>query len=301
MTKMNIGWELYRTFLGVLTEGSLSGAARALGITQPTAGRHVEALEKALGTLLFTRSPAGLMPTEAAQALRPQALAMASLAASIERTAASQGGPDGGVKGVVRVGCSEVIGIEVLPPVIAGLQRSHPALKVELVLTDRVQDLLHREADIAVRMATPRQEQLVARRLGHIDIGLHARRDYLERHGTPRNLEQLATHTLIGYDQATAFIRQMEGSLQGLRRDMFSLRSDSHLAQWALIRAGAGIGLCQVPLARRSPDLVRLLPRSFSVPMETWVTMHEDLRGSPRCRATFDALVEGMLTHMATR
>ncbi|WP_415266352.1 LysR family transcriptional regulator [Acidovorax sacchari] len=301
MAKTNIGWELYRTFLAVLTEGSLSGAARTLGITQPTAGRHVESLEKALGTPLFTRSPTGLMPTEAAQALHPQARAMASLAASLERTAASQGSAEGGVKGTVRVSCSDVIGVEVLPPVIAALRSAHPALAVELVLTDRVQDLLHREADIAVRMATPRQEQLVARRLGHIDVGLHARRDYLERHGTPRNLEQLAAHTLIGYDQATAFIRQVEGSLKGLRRHMFSLRSDSNLAQLALIRAGAGIGMCQVPLARRSPDLVRLMPRGFTVPMETWVTMHEDLRSSLRCRVTFDALVNGMLAHMATR
>ncbi|HEV2619102.1 MAG TPA: LysR family transcriptional regulator, partial [Acidobacteriaceae bacterium] len=126
-----IGWELYRSFLGVLKEGSLSGAARALGITQPTAGRHIAALEEALGVALFTRSQVGLMPTEVALALRSYAEAMESTAASLERTATSQGE---GVRGVVRVSASDVIGVEVLPPVVAQLRDRHPDLKVELVL-----------------------------------------------------------------------------------------------------------------------------------------------------------------------
>jgi len=298
MSKTNIGWELHRSFLSVMTEGSLSGAARALGITQPTVGRHIAALEQQLGLVLFTRSQTGLKPTDAAEALRPHAQAMESTAAALERVAGSHGGP-GAVKGIVRISCSDVVGVEILPPVIARLRESHPALCIELVLTDRVQDLLHREADIAVRMAQPRQEQLLARRIGRIEVGLHAHRDYLERHGTPRSLEQLAEHGLIGYDQPTAYVRRMEQFLKGVRRDMFSLRSDSNLAQLALIRAGAGIGLCQVPLARADPRLQRLLPKLVSLPLETWVTMHEDLRGSPRCRVAFDALVAGMAAYLA--
>jgi DNA-binding transcriptional LysR family regulator len=299
MATTTIGWELYRSFLGVLTEGSLSGAARALGITQPTVGRHIAALEQELGIVLFTRSQTGLLPTEAAASLRAYAEAMESTAAALERAAGSQGG-DGVVKGVVRVSCSDVIGVEVLPLVIAELRETHPDLKVELVLTDRVQDLLRREADIAVRMVQPKQEQLVARRIGRIEVGLHARRDYLERRGTPRDLGQLALHSTIGYDQQTAFVRQAEKSLPGLRRDLFALRSDSNLAQLAFIRAGAGIGMCQVPLGRRDGNLVRVLPKMVSLPLETWVTMHEDLRGAPRCRVTFDALVEGLLAYVGS-
>ncbi|MEP6875783.1 MAG: LysR family transcriptional regulator [Burkholderiales bacterium] len=299
MTTRTIGWELYRSFLGVLTEGSLSGAARALGITQPTVGRHIAALEQELGIVLFTRSQTGLLLTEAAAALRPYAQAMESTVAALERAAGSQGG-DGVVQGVVRVSCSDVIGVEVLPLVIAQLREAHPDLKIELVLTDRVQDLLRREADIAVRMVQPKQEQLVARRIGRIDVGLHARHDYLDRHGTPRNLGDLARHSTIGYDQLTPYLRQAEKSLKGLRRDLFSLRSDSNLAQLALIRAGAGIGMCQVPLARRDGNLVRMLPKMISLPLETWVTMHEDLRGSPRCRVTFDALVDGLLAYVGS-
>jgi DNA-binding transcriptional LysR family regulator len=299
MAKNAIGWELYRSFLGVLTEGSLSGAARALGLTQPTIGRHVAALERRLGVVLFTRSPTGLLPTEAALSLRGHAQAMESTAAALERAARSHAG-DGVVKGVVRLTCSDVIGVEVLPPMLARLREAHPQLRVELMLTDRVQDLLHREADLAVRMTRPQQAQLVARRVGRIELGLHAHRDYLQRHGTPRSMADLPAHALIGYDQLTAYLRRMEAALPGLRRDLFSLRSDSNLAQLALIRAGAGLGICQVPLARRDEALVRVLPKAVSLGMETWVTMHEDLRHSPRCRVTFDALVDGLAAYIRT-
>ena len=136
----------------MLHEGSLSGAARSLGVAQPTVGRHVASLEKSLGLALFTRSQTGFAPTEAARGLQSFAEEMASAAAALRRAAESQGD---GVRGTVRVTVSEVIGVEVLPPIIAQLQRTHPGLTIELVLTNRVQDLLQREADIAVRMTQP--------------------------------------------------------------------------------------------------------------------------------------------------
>jgi DNA-binding transcriptional LysR family regulator len=287
-----IGWELYRSFLAVLKEGSLSGAARGLGVAQPTIGRHIAALEKSLDLALFTRSPTGLLPTEAALALQTHAEAMASTAAALERAAASQGE---GVRGVVRITASEIIGVEVL----GRLHARYPDLEVELVLTNRVQDLLRREADIAVRMTPPRQENLVARRIGAVELGLYARRDYLERRGTPRNLTELAEHSIIGFDQVTAYLRTASKSLPAFSRDLFSLRSDSDLAQLALLRAGAGMGLCQVPIAKRSEGLVRILPRQISIALETWITMHEDLRGRPGCRAAFEALVAGLAEHVA--
>src|SRR3984957_20409953 len=209
-TTPSIGWELYRSFLGVLKEGSLSGAARALGVAQPTVGRHIAALEKSLRLVLFTRSPTGLLPTEAALALQIHAESMEITAAALERTAASQGA---GISGVVRITASDVIGDEVLPTVLARLRHDHPDLKIELVLTNRVQDLLRREADIAVRMTPPRQETLIARHIGRIEIGLHASRQYLATHGTPRNIAELAQHTLIGFDRETAFIRSARKAL----------------------------------------------------------------------------------------
>jgi DNA-binding transcriptional LysR family regulator len=288
---LNIGWELYRSFLGVLNHGSLSRAARALGVAQPTIGRHVAALEKSLGLALFTRSQTGFLPTEAGQSLRMYAESLQSTVAALERAAASQGS---GVGGSVRVTASDVIGVEVLPSIVARLRDRHPDLAVELALTDRVQDLVRREADIAVRMMRPRQGLLVARRVGQIVLGLHAHQNYLSKRGIPKSIADLADHALIGFDEVTAFIRDAGKKFSVWRREAFSMRTDNSLAQLALIRAGAGIGICQVGIGHRDGQLVRLLPKQFAMPLETWITMHQDLRNSPRCRVTFDALVEGL-------
>ncbi|WKE64295.1 LysR family transcriptional regulator [Gallaecimonas kandeliae] len=293
-----MGWEQYRTFLAVLNEGSLSGAARALGITQPTVGRHISALEASFQQVLFTRSQTGLLPTEAALALRGYAEAMQSNAAALERAASRRQGE--GLTGTVRVSASEVIGVEVLPGAIARLRQDHPGLKVELVPTNKVQDLLQREADIAVRMTAPRQEALVARKAGDVEIGLFARSDYLEMHGTPALPDELAGHALVGFDTQTPFLRAATQAFPLWRRDAFSVRTDSDLGQLALIRAGAGIGVCQVALARRDAALKRVLAEHFSFRLPAWITMHQDLRDSPRCRATFDALVACLQAHTAT-
>jgi DNA-binding transcriptional LysR family regulator len=287
----DISWELYRSFLGVLREGSLSAAARALGVAQPTVGRHIAELEAALGLPLFTRSQLGLLPTEAARALRSHAEAMDSTAASFRRAAESHGD---GVRGTVRLSASDVMGAEVLPTILAALRRRYPQLAIELVLTNRVQDLLRREADIAVRMTQPKQDVLMARRVADVVVGLHAHKDYLARHGTPKKPEDLAQHSLIGFDEETPFIRAASSRMPGWTRSSFGLRTDSDLAQLALIRAGCGIGACQVAIAKRDDSLIRVLPRHLEIKLETWITMHADLRGSARCKVTFDALVEAL-------
>ena len=147
-------------------------------------------------------------------------------------------------------------------------------------------------------MTPPEQDQLIARRIGHVEIGLHALPAYLDRHGRPTSLDGMQGHTLIGFDTVTPFIRAGTKRLGGISRESFALRCDSDLAQLALIRAGAGIGVCQLPLARREPLLERVVPDQFTWPLETWVAMHEDLRQNVACRLVFDALVDG-LTHYA--
>jgi DNA-binding transcriptional LysR family regulator len=292
------GWDLYRSFLAVLREGSLSGAARALGLAQPTVGRHVEALEQALGLALFTRSGQGLAPTEAALELRPHAEALAASAAALLRAASGQG--SSGTRGTVRVTASEVVGAEVLTPILARLRRENPGLVVELALSNRTEDLLRRDADIAVRMVRPAQGALVARRLGVVELGLHAHRLYLDRCGAPVVLDDLRAHALIGFDCESAFTRGLRARGVALHRGMFALRTDSDLAQLAAVRAGFGIGVCQVGLARRDPSLVRVLPDAFSIGLETWLAMHEDLRASRRCRAASDALAAGLADYAAS-
>lgn len=288
-------WNLYQTLLAVLDEGSLSGAARSLGLTQPTVGRHVDALEQALGCELFVRSPGGLAPTEAAIEFRPHAQVLASAAATLVRTATTRGAD---VRGSVRVAASEMVGIEVLPPIMAGLRGRHPALAIELVISNDVADLLRREADIAVRMVEPGQKSLIARRIGTIRVGLHAHRRYLKQYGMPKSLDDLEAHAVIGFDRETASIRSMQQRLPALRRGLFRLRTDSDVAQLAAIRAGYGIGACQLALAARDRNLVRVLPDAFELELPTAVTMHEDLRANRSCRAVFDALVGGLQAYL---
>jgi DNA-binding transcriptional LysR family regulator len=257
-------WALYRTLLAVIDEGSLSGAARRLALTQPTVARHVDALEANLGADLFVRSQRGLL-----------------------RTAS---GAPGAVEGTVRISASEVVGVEYMPRILARLRREHPALAIELALTDRVDDLLGRAVDIAVRMTEPTQGALLARRLPPVELGFHAHADYLARVGEP---EDLGRYDVIGYDAETPALRAMAIRLAPLDRQGFALRTDSNLAQFAMIRAGLGIGICQIAVARRDPALVRILPE-ITLPLPLWIVMHEDLKTSARYRVVFDALVEGL-------
>ncbi|KTS11172.1 LysR family transcriptional regulator [Methylobacterium indicum] len=288
-------WDHYRAALAVLEEGSLSGAARALGLTQPTLGRQIAALERALGVALFTRSPTGLAPTEAALILAPYARALKATADALHRAVASEAE---GLSGRVRITASEVVGAEVLPAILAGLHARHPGLAVDVMLSDRMQDLLHRDADIAVRMAPPTQGALVARRVGIVRLGLYGHRRYLAARGLPERPADLDRHSVIGFDAETPFLRGMMRQAPALAAARFAWRSDSTLAQLAAVRAGFGLGACHTALAARDPDLIRVVPE-IVWELPTFVAMHEDLRSLRRCRATFDALAEGMAAYCA--
>ncbi|HEY0061447.1 MAG TPA: LysR family transcriptional regulator [Telluria sp.] len=290
------GWDLYRSFLAVLDAGSLSAAARELGLAQPTLGRHIDALESTIGYALFVRSQLGYLPTEQALLLKPYAQSLAATASALLRAAA---GDSNAARGTVRITASEAVGCEVLPPILARLHTQYPQLQIELALSNRPQDLLRREADIAVRMLRPAQDALVARHIGAIELGLFAHHNYLARRGTPGTLAELHTHALIGFDHENAFIRSLKHHLGDLTRAMFRLRSDSDLAQLAAIRAGFGIGICQAGIAARDPALVRVLPALVSIKLDTWLAMHEDLRNSKRCSVVFSALADGLASYIS--
>ncbi|PTQ13257.1 LysR family transcriptional regulator [Sphingomonas oleivorans] len=282
-------WEDQRAFLAVIESGSLSGASRQLNVAQPTVRRRMEALERALGIALFTRSTNGLAPTEQALALAQHVRAMASASRAFVRAASA---PAGMVAGTVRISAAEVVGTAVLPPMLASLRRKHPDLSVELSLTNMPEDLLHQEVDIAIRMHRPHQAALVARRIGVIGLGFFAHRDYVARHGLPASLAELSQFDLIGSDRTVADLRLTQTLGEGLDRTAFALRTDSHPAQLAAIRAGFGIGITHIALGRNDPDLVAILPDFVVHGIESWVVMHEDLRRLARVRAAFDHLVE---------
>ena len=287
-----IPWELWRSFLAVARHGSLSGAARALRLTQPTLGRHIDQLEQALRTPLFTRSPQGLIATDTALGLVPIAAAMESAAEAMTRAASGQAGE---ISGVVRITASEIVGAEVLPPILAEFAEHFPGVAFELHLSNRTEDLPQRDADIAVRMVRPAQTGLVARRLGETVIGLYAHRRYLDAVEAPASLADLGRLRLIGFDREPVPVTGFEEAGISLTREMFSLRTDSDLAQLAALRAGYGIGACQIGIARRDPELVRVLPEAFGIPLEMWLAMHEDLRANIRVRRVFDYLAEGLI------
>ena len=285
---MSISWDLIETFLAVMRSGSLSAASRELAVAQPTIRRRVEALEASLGVVLFTRGPNGLVPTHAADAMQPTAEAMESTARAFER---GVGAGDKTVRGTVRVAASQVVGVEVLPTLLRSLiTDGQRGLEIEIVTSNRLADLLRRDADVAVRMTTPMQSSLVAKRAGTIPVGLFATRELLRGRPGPRRLSDLGAWPLVGPDQDRAAWRALVAAGFDVPRKQFVLRSDDDLVQLAAVRAGVGIGVCQLPLAARDPTLERVVP-GFEFPLETFIVTHEDQRRVPKIRAVFDHLV----------
>src|SRR5215467_14302786 len=287
MTSAPLDWELCRSFLAVLREGNLSRAAGALQLTQPTLGRHIDELEKALGVSLFTRSPQGLKPTAEALQLKPHAQAMAASAEALVR-AASGGSEE--ARGTVRVTVPELVGTEVMPPILTSFRAKHPAIAIELVLTNATENLLERESDVAVRLVPPAQGALLARKLGQVRFGFYAHRDYIARYGMPRSLAELRNHALIGFDKEPVNIRVLRNTPSPVSREAFALRCDSPVAQVAMGRAGFGIGRNADFIVRQDPNLVPVLAEDYGMQTEMWVVMHEGQRGVRRARLVFDHL-----------
>ena len=286
-------WTLVRSFLAVVRRGSLSAAARATGQTQPTIGRHVAQFEVALGITLFTRSPSGLIPTDAARTLVSHAETMESAMAALERTASS-GNDIQSPSGTVRISASEIMGVAALPPMLRRLRFQHPGVVIELVLNNRTDDLLRRRADIAVRMVRPVQDGLVARKIGEISLRFYAHRDYVDRFGAPDRIDDLRKFHVIGFDRDDHSARSVATGKLDVSRDLFGFRCDNDTGQLAALKAGLGIGVIQSAIARTDPDLVEVLPNAVKLKLECWLCTHEDQRDQPVIRATMDALADGL-------
>nr|WP_319485182.1 LysR family transcriptional regulator [uncultured Cohaesibacter sp.] len=293
MSKM-ISWDDQRFFLAVLEEGSLSGAARRLGVSQPTVRSRIEALEQTTGVTLFTRSLNGLTPTDHARHLRTSARAMALASEAFLRQASA---PPGEIAGTVRLSVPEVMGTEIIPEMLAPLRKAYPLIQIELELSNDAADVLHQEVDLAVRTFAPSQNALVARKVASIPLGFFAREDYLQEHGEPRTLADLKDHATIGPDRNKSDL-QLVRSLGLETWALPKIRTDSHPAQLAAALAGLGIAYLQVPIGRRHPSLRQVLLDIPPYALDTWIVTHEDLRHEPRIRAAFDCLVEGFSSYV---
>lgn len=282
-----LDWTLTRSFLAVAETGSLSAAARDLGLSQPILGRHISDLEAALGMTLFTRQARGLALTDQGAQLLPHARAMRAAAASLSLAAAGQ---DGTVSGTVRITASRVVAHYILPAILAKLRQDEPLIQIELVPTDETENLLFREADIALRMYRPTQLDLIATHLCDTKMGLYAATSYVAQHGLPTTLEALRQHQFVGLDQSDLMLRHMNRLGFDAKRTDFPMRCDDQIVYWNLVRAGLGIGGMQCVIADADPTVTRV---AHFVPMPTlpiWLTAPQALRHTPRIRRVFDTL-----------
>ncbi len=280
-------WSLVPSFLAALEHGSLLAAARALGSTQPTIGRHIAELEAQLGIVLFERTGRGLLPTEAALRMAQAARAMDADAHQLARGASRE---QDGITGTVRISASQPVACFVLPPVLAQMRTALAGVQVELVASNQVSNLLRREADIALRTVQPDQASLVAKRIGKVTLSAYAHSDYLRRRGTPRQVQDLLAHDLVGGDRDETVLRGFASLGFPVTREAFAFRTDDLVAYWAAVRAGMGVGFLGDYLGRIDSQLVRLLPTLRIPDLPIWLTVHREIRSSPRIRAVYDFL-----------
>ena len=283
----NPDWTLLRSFLATAETGSLSAAARQLGLTQPTLGRHIAVLEASLGTPLFTRMPRGLSPTGAALSLLPAARDMRDAAARLALLAA---GRQESLSGTVRLTASRVVSHFLLPPMLARLRVAEPGIEIELVPSDTSENLLFREADIALRMYRPTQDSVLTRHLADLHMGLYAAPAYLERKGRPQTLEELQTHDVIGFDRSDLMVRMMASLGLSIPASAFSVRTDDQVVYWNLVRAGCGIGGGQRLVGDPDPGVERVAAFLALPALPVWLTAPEALRQNARVRRVMEHL-----------
>ena len=284
-------WRLVRSFLAALDQGSLLGAARVLKASQPTIGRHIAELEAQLDVVLFERTGRGLLPTEMALRLAESARAMDNSANQLAR---SVSGAQAEVTGTVRITASQPVACVLLPPVLAQLRLALPDIQVELVASNEVSNLLRREADIALRMVQPAQSTLVAKRIGKVTLGAYAHRDYLRRRGVPRQPQDLLDHDLVGQDRNEDILRGSAAMGLPLHKESFVLRTDDLMAYCSAVRAGLGIGFISDYQGRSDTQVQAVLPMLKIPPLPVWLTVHREIRTSPRIRAVYDFLAEAV-------
>ncbi len=284
-------WSHIRAFLAVAETGSLTQAARRLGQSQPTLGRHIKAAEKAIGVELFTRAPGGLELTEAGRMLVAPAQDMAAASARLMTIAA---GRDMQLSGTVRITASVIVSSFILPPILAELRAAEPQIEIELAPSDTTENLIFREADIAIRMYRPTQLDVVTRKVTESPLSLYANKDLLRRVGQPASLKDLEAMPFVGFDRSDLILRHMRGLGFDIDRHFFGMRCDDQVAFWQLIVAGCGVGAMQQVIGDREPLVERLAVQPPLPPLPVWLAAHEALHRTPRVKRVWDHLVQAL-------
>ena len=287
-------WDDLRTFLMIARHHTLSGAARALGVQQPTMGRRLEALEQRAGTKLLQKTPAGYVLTEAGEAVLGNVERIEAETVAVERQIA---GKDVKLEGTVRLTTLETLAAEVLSPVLAAFRLSHPFVQVEVVASSRSLSLTKREADVALRLAQFKQPDLVVRHVGDVAYGLYASPGYLERSGMPDWGGGAHGHTLVLTEPDLIETPEMRWLRSVAPQATVALVSNSRVVHRAAARDGLGIACLARYLGDGVPELVRLAGPNTAGPTpvrELWLGVHGDMRHTPRIRAFTAALRDGL-------
>lgn len=284
---ISFDWNQLRTFLATVEEGSFSGAARALKSTQPTVGRQISQLEGALGVTLFERSVRGPTLTEAGRDLVDHVRAMGDAATLISMAAE---GHSLDVSGEVTITGTDLLSAELLPAILAPLRQRSPGIRIRIVSSNDIQNLLQREADIAIRHVRPEQAELTARHVGDFRASLYASNDYLERAGRPRTPREVADHEFVGNPDPVRLLAPLQNQGIPLRPENFVTTSENGVVVWELLKAGYGISMLPEVLCEREPNLEKVLPSLPSLEFPIWLVAHRELQTSKKIRIVFDHL-----------
>jgi len=285
---VHFDWNRARAFLVTAEEGSLSAAARALGVTQPTLGRQVTALETELGVALFERSGRGLELTPSGLDLLDHVRTMGDAASRFSLTASGQ---STSIEGSICITATEVMAAFVLPPILGRLRQLEPGIEIELIASNSTSDLKRREADIAIRAFRPTQSDLIARKVCDTSMRPYAASSYLRKIGNPTLPEDFGDADFLGIDRRNLIIEALNERGFALTLRNFPVITEHHLVQWELVKNGLGIGFMTEDVGDAEPLVERALPRLDPFMVEVWLVAHRELKTSRRVRMVFDFLV----------
>ncbi|MEL6503562.1 MAG: LysR family transcriptional regulator [Pseudomonadota bacterium] len=284
-------WNQARAFLVTVEEGSLSAAARALGMAQPTLGRQVRALEEGLGVVLFERGGHGLVLTPSGEALVDHVRSMGEAASRISLTAS---GRNERIEGTVVLSMTELAAAYVMPPILADLRAVHAGIEIEVVVSNAISDLRRREADIAIRAVRPTDPDLVGRKIWTDRAHLYGAKAYLDRVGDPKNPEELAKLNHIGFRENAGYQGGLNAFGVPVTEANFPLRCADQLIQWPMIRQGLGIGVMVERIGDAEPLVRRAAPWLPPFEFDVWLVAHREVRTSRRVRIVFDHLAHAL-------
>jgi DNA-binding transcriptional LysR family regulator len=280
-------WNRAKAFLVTAEEGSLSAAARALGMAQPTLGRQVDALEEELGVILFERVGRGFALTPSGLELLDHVRAMGDAANRVALTAAGQ---SQSIDGTICIAASETHAAMLLPPIVAKLRRAEPGLHIEIVASTKASDLKRREADIAIRNFQPSEPDLIAKKIRDVPARLYATPSYLEGIGNPKLPYDLRHADFIGIDRSGMFLNGLNALGFHLTERNFPIMTENYLVMWEMVKHGLGIGILDGNIGDAEPRVRRALPDFQPFMFPIWLVAHRELNTSRRVRTVFDLL-----------